>query len=185
MSEDESEDFDLDAMLRAVPGPRDHHYAFAHMALPSFAFGLEPSVNLERMASDLDFFRWLWAAAAQKMGTDPLPDGGLGARYVRDGELEAVIVTMPEARFTTEAIMIAIVRKTTHRWLLFPRRELRYLTLEVGASITEDGRIDTEKGRRTVLGEWTPQPSHFNYGDGPPPTAHAFAEAAFAKCRGG
>lgn len=181
MSEDDPEDLDLDAMLRTVHGPRDHHYAFAHMALPSFAFGLEPSVNLERMAADLDFFRWLWAAAAQKMGTDPLPDGGLGARYVRDGELEAVIVTMPEARFTTEAIMTAIVRKTTRRWLLFPRRELRYLTLEVGVSTSEE--VDTGRRRRTVLGEWTPQPSHFNYGDGPPPTEHAFAEAAFAMCR--
>lgn len=182
MSED-PEDLDLDAMLRAVPGPRDHHYAFAHMALPSIAFGLEPSVDLERMAADLDFFRWLWAAAAEKMGTDPLPHDGLAARYVRDGEIEAVIVMMPEARFTTEAIMIAIVRKTTRRWLLFPRRELRYLTLEVGASITEDGRLAA--GKRTVLGEWTQQPSHFNYGDGPPPTEHAFAEAAFAKCREG
>jgi len=177
---DEPEDFDLEAMLRALPQPRDHHYGFAHMALPSVVFALGASIDLERMAADLDFFRGLWTEAAQKMNADPLPHDGLGARYVRDGELDAVIVTMPEAQFASEAIMTAIVRRTTRRWLLFARRELRYLTLEVGVSMTEDGRL---AGRRTVLGEWTQQPSHFNYGDGPPPAEDAFAQAAFAKCR--
>ncbi|MBZ0119481.1 MAG: hypothetical protein K8H88_21000 [Sandaracinaceae bacterium] len=174
---DDNGDFDLEAALRGAGRPRDHHYAFAHMALPSVVFGLGPRVDLERMAAERAFFTDLWTEAGRAMGGELLPAEGLSAQYVRDGELDAVIVTMPQARFPVEAIMTAIVRRTTRRMLVFSRRELRYLTLEVGVTLTGD------QAGRTVLGEWTQEPSHLNFGDGPPPTREDFVTAVFAKVR--
>jgi len=47
-----------------------------------------------------------------------------------------------------------------------PKARLRYLTLELAASKSETPR--------TVLGEWTPDGMHLNYGDGPAPELSAF-----------
>lgn len=173
------DDPDIQALLSQTPYPRDHHYVFAHRLLPRMTFALSPKLELTRVAADLSFFRGIWTEVGS-MVDEALPDDGLAATVVEDGELSVLVLSLPPAEVPAEAIMIAIVRQPIRRLLVFPGMQLRYFTLELGLALTDGFQI---AGHRTVLCEWTKKGAHLNYGDGPPAEVGAFAAAVIEQCR--
>jgi hypothetical protein len=114
------------------------------------------------------------------MVDEALPDDGLAATVAADGELSVLVLTLPPAEASAEAIMVAIVRQPVRRLLVFPGMQLRYFTLELGLALNDELQL---AGHRTVLCEWTRKGAHLNYGDGPAVEVGAFAAAVFEQCR--
>jgi hypothetical protein len=154
---------------------RAHHYLFAHRVLPSVFFE-NPARFIEVLAKDgIGFLRFFW----ERVGSDlkdetALPASGLNYQTRRtDDGVTVVIITLPQPEAAPEAYFAAAVYR--------PPMEggaslCRYFTLEYGIDLTGSQS-------RTVLCEWTsqPSPSHLNYGDGPEATEMAFFKAVCEK----
>jgi hypothetical protein len=176
---DQPDDVDEEALLRGLlgdqPRARPHHYLFAHRVLPGRLWQ-NPSWFLETLYSEhtLGFLLTRWGEAA--MGLDESeflpPEEKLRCNFFDlAGGYRAAVISLPEARFVTEAHMVAMVsRPEQRRWLFFKTDPvLRYFTLEYG--LCED-----LKTPRTVLCEWTPN-AHLNYDTGPAANPEAFLGA--------
>lgn len=180
---DEGPGLDIEALLGGMGEPREHHYVFAHVALPSVVHrGMNAnSVDLRELASS-DMFRDLWAKVGENVDGQRLSEAGLRAEYIAtdDGSVEGILITMPEATQMSEAIAAAIVRVTRKRMFVFKRCELRYLTLELGMDFDDQMQVS---GSRTVLCEWTADGAHHNMGTGP--AVGEFGDFALAQCGAG
>jgi hypothetical protein len=80
-----------------------------------------------------------------------------------------VLITPPKPEHTTEVHYIAIILDRVDP------KFLRYVVLEHS--------WDVNGAPRTVLGEWTSEGSHVNYGDGPVPTEDSFLSTICDKFR--
>ncbi len=165
--------------------PRCHHYTLAHQALRTVAFeqpagflGLLASPEARSFLADL-----LTAVTEHCQGREPWPDFGVEALTIhtfRVGQFPCAVVELPPPRAVTEAFFVAAVLLVDlDREQPAPQEAaLRYFTLEKGFVL--DGPP------RTVLGEWTAEGSHHNYGDGPAPQLGPFVramEAMLARAR--
>lgn len=144
--------------------PRDHHYFYAHRVLPTLAFrDTIQTLDILRSENGLDFLTGLWHDMGRQLrARDRLPPDGLQLEMRRDGKYLYALVTLPPPLYSPEAYMVALQFESE---LLAPR--LRYFALELGY-------LDPAGPRRTVLCEWTAEPAHLNFGDGPPPEVEAF-----------
>lgn len=157
---DEGTDPLLDEARRALP-PREHHYRFAHRALPHFA--RQRPEELRRILTDpraFEFLRYLWDLIGKDLGPEKaLPSVGLGCSLAEDTPQRTIaIVWMPEPVTPPEAWLAAVAFGPTVTGL-------RYFTLE------------RSFGQRTALCEWKADGAHANYGSGPGADADAFARA--------
>ncbi len=153
---------------------RMHHYLFAHKALTQMALQGPPKMlDLLSTPMGTPFLLDMWESVgkdlekAQRMEPDGL---GCESRQL-DGGRKVVVVRMPPPQSATEAYFVGILIKPESRKMLVFKEpaQVRYLTLELGASM--DGQA------RTVLCEWTTDGSHVNMGDGPAPNLDAFVDA--------
>ncbi|MCZ7644237.1 MAG: hypothetical protein M5U26_02970 [Planctomycetota bacterium] len=152
---------------------RQNHYVFAHRVLPNLAHHDALQVFEILSSEKAQTFLWnVWRDLTQKI-KDSVPAEATPADFhiyrVRLRNYPAAVIVTPPPEGITETHMVAVV------WLmdlgaggLPDDPAVRYFTLEKGAR-SEDG------GERTVLGEWTKDGSHLNFGDGPPAEPKAFA----------
>ncbi len=187
MSDDELSPFDPDdlspeerekfeAALNG-PGSREHHYVFAHQALPMLIMS-EPGDWIPVFAhpqAGREALNDFW----DRVGSD-FPEeervSGLGLDcFQREFTLlegMALIFTFPDPKQGVEAYFSALVLLPGKKRLFRKRAPatLRYLTLELGT--------DLDGAPRTVLGEWLFTEEgirHSNYGDGSEAEVEAFA----------
>jgi hypothetical protein len=142
--------------------PRRHHYMFAHRELPSGArrFGADLVAAGRDGQLTLDV---VWNRVGEGLPEpDRLPAEGLSHSYHERAGHRVLLISLPTARYPTEAHFTAIAVPTEGE-------AVRYFTLEYAVSPMDGGRY-------TVLGEWNEQ-RHINYGEGPPPDADAFLTA--------
>lgn len=173
-----------------LPEPRCHHYLLAHRALPSVAFARPRAFFGVLATSDArDFLEDLLGMVSQQC-RECEPESKLdfsvddiSIHHSCIGKFPCVILKMPEAKVMAEAIYVAAVLLddadlSPAAWEHEVETEtpdktaMRYFTLEKGLML--DG------SDRTVLCSWTPEGSHFNFGDGPAPHIETF-EAAIEK----
>jgi hypothetical protein len=174
-------DDEVERLIANEPQPRAGHYIFAHQALPALArhspLGLFAALASENAATILGELLTEVAAHCRQAGEAcELSADELTIHKLRIGEQPCIIIGFPQPRGTTEAHMVGLV--------LFgdlnadppdpSSFSIRYITLERGS------RADTGEAR-TVLGEWTADGSHCNFGDGPPPAIDEFARAIAAQ----
>src|SRR5262249_39711875 len=140
---------------RRTDGPRPHHYRFAHRTLPAAVHKLLPE-RMQQVGPWVvrSFFEdavvALWNIVGDEMAAEErIEPDGLRAVY-EPGPPEMVLVVMPPARHMAEAHFAAVVIQDS---------VARYFVLE--DSWTPD-RADA-----TVIGEWTRDQTHVNYGPGP------------------
>lgn len=148
--------------------PRPHHYHFAHGYLRRLV--LESPIDFMGLAADgsLDARLSLsWQSVGARFAdAERLPADGLSSAVASIGETTIVVVTMPPAQHVTEVHYAAIVPAATIRGSEVARR---YLVLEHSWNLDDSPA--------TVLGEWTTEGHHVNFGDGPRPQAAAFVAA--------
>jgi hypothetical protein len=156
------------------PKQTRHHYEVAHVALRQFATNLpyrflDIAVSSERHQFLENVLNLVSTEVAEE---GPAP---FKARQIRMSpafidDYPAVIVEMPPAHFTAEAIMVCFVVCVSVKELRQPpsNPQTRYFTLE---------RADTVLvgPSRTMLCEWVGE-RHLNYGDGPEATSHALVQ---------
>jgi hypothetical protein len=156
--------------------PHCHHYTFAHHALRQMAFE-RPLTCLGVLASPdaTRFLCDLWGQVDQhcrrRGETSTINPSELVVHTGRVGDFPCAVVEMPEPWFVTGAHFVGLVLGVPLDQLApdLDDPPLYYYTLEKGASFD-----DTE---RTVLGAWTREGSHLNYGTGPEPNVAAFVRA--------
>jgi hypothetical protein len=164
-SDSNAEDFDE---------PRCHHYALAHYALRSAAFG-DPLAYLGILASpDARGFlaHMLRSVSEHCKNEEPgFAAEDIAVHPVRVGRYPCAVVELPRPRAAAEAYFTAAVllADLQDRTPESAPLELRYFTLEKGITLAGPPR--------TVLCEWTSEGSHANYGDGPMPQLEAFVRA--------
>jgi hypothetical protein len=157
---------DLGARLGGKP--RFWHYFIAHVALRDFALRGE---GLPRDAMSAPgtrtFFTMILSRMAPHLQIAAEEAPGLAAGFVvhqrRVGAADVTIVEMPAPTGPTECHFVALV----------PRQDgveqARFFTLE-----------DAGDGV-TMLGGWSAEEKHLNYGEGPVPTMAAFTAALAAR----
>ncbi|MBL8794277.1 MAG: hypothetical protein JNM56_10245 [Planctomycetia bacterium] len=142
---------------------RQHHYLFAYMALPDFAFRdasrfLMPGLGQALVAA-------IWEFAGEN-SDERLPADGLemSVEPLSSG-LSAAVVQLPAPAEAPEAYFAAIV----------PDRDgnTHYFTLERSVSLDGSEEIPTVLGGVDLRNGF----SHSNYGEGPPPERRAFVAA--------
>jgi hypothetical protein len=175
---DDPEDEELRRkLLGDQPGPRPHHYAFAHDHLPGVLWH-DPRMLLFTLfeASELfleDQLRIRWQVVGERFDpAERLGDEGLSSSiHTLANGFQAAVITLPPPQASCEAHMVAVAYRPPRRRLLFWKTEpvLRYFTLEHG--------FDPETNEwLPLLCEWT-RHGHLNYGEGPAPEVAAFLEA--------
>lgn len=168
--------------LEGLPRAREHHYHFAHRFFPALVrqMGAATLFILANPDKAPAFLSEVWA----DFGAEIPPDDRIATppRLARIGQALLntspgliALIEMPAAQAVTEAHFVALVcaesldRADGESLEAFRERmrevAVRYLTLEYGFSL--DGTP------RTAFCEWTPDGSHLNRGDGPPPDADA------------
>jgi hypothetical protein len=175
-TEPEDDEF-LRELFGDQPGPRPHHYAFAHDHLPGILWH-DPRMLLFALfeASELfrdDQLRIRWQVVGERFDlVERLGGEGLCcSRHTLANEFQAAVITLPPAQRPSEAHMVAIVYRPPQRRLWFWKTApvLRYFTLELGFD-------PKTKEWLTLLCEWTPY-GHLNYDQGPSPEVTAFLGA--------
>lgn len=149
--------------------PRHQHYVFAHRYLPNLFFG-DPVRFFGALESGGDaFLHWLWKRCESEAKDGVvIPPTGLEAHLFRfDDETLCACITLPQPLGITEAYWVAAVYR--------PEREtppgarfVAFYTLEFG--------YDLDDEPRTVLGSWSADGTHSNFGDGPEASMDAFLE---------
>jgi hypothetical protein len=156
--------------------PRCHHYTLAHHALRRVALD-DPLAYLGILASPdaSEFLAHLLRSVSEHCRErEPRPDFGVeevAIHKVRVGRYPCAVIEMPRPRATTEAYFTAAVLLADPQDGLpaSGRVEARYFTLEKGFVFGGPPR--------TVLGEWTAEGTHVNFGDGPAPRLESFLKA--------
>ena len=155
--------------------PRQHHYQFAHRALPQFGLaGVAQTLDILKTPMGGPFLIDIWDKVGQDLPKqERLPPSGLAcsSHQTADGR-SVIVVALPPPEEMTEAWFVAFLRVPEERRLMIFKSPatLRCFTLEKGVNL-EDG------AQRTVLCEWTRDGNHMNFGDGPSPTVEAFVAA--------
>lgn len=156
---------------------REHHYRFAHQALPQMAFA-DPNRAMGILGGPdaVPFLNSIWQSVSEDLpAAQRLSPQGLRCATRSVDNYAVAIVVLPPAIEFTEAIFIALAYGPMGDSDEASQRSLRYFTLEVGFVLEGDA------AGRTVVGEWTSQPAHLNWGDGPPSDdPDAFLEAVRA-----
>jgi hypothetical protein len=154
--------------------PREHHYLFAHQALPAM-FHSAPERLLSLLAEQgHNLLRLWWHQVADCIEeSDWLSAQGLDYELRRlDERTYLILITFPLPQNVTELYFAGLVYRPAHPntspWLK-KRVYARYFTLEVG--------FELAGGLRPVLGEWLANGHHLQHGDGPAPEAALFVEA--------
>jgi hypothetical protein len=156
--------------------PRCPHYTFAHVALRSVAFQ-QPLQCLAVLASPdarafiADLLQSVSEFCREQGREADFRANDVVVHMVRAGGYPCAVIEMPPPRATTETFYVALVLLVDPSEASpdFEKVALRYFTLEKGFVL--DGPP------RTVLGEWTAEGSHVNYGDGPAPGLEPFLQA--------
>ena len=142
---------------------RQQHYAYAHQVLPMLFFK-RPAEFYEAIQQDGERFL---LATWNQVGDDVADPTPVDSRQLnlqkREGDgREIFIVTFPTPQGVPEAYFAAMV--------YVKGVPSHYMTLERG--------VDPFTGQATtVLGEWTSDHRHENFGDGPTPTVDEFVRA--------
>lgn len=166
------------------PGhPRASHYALAHRVIPGLVFRnpmiavalhLEAEGTTEHDHSFVDSF----VRAANRAANDDEPIE-VGAVRLSSALIEghaAAVFHFPPPRHTTEAFFSAVVQG--FEFANPPRNRARVAPRYFVLEHSTDGPAP-----HTVLGGWSPEGTHFNFGPGPAPTEQAFLEAVAAHLR--
>ena len=144
---------------------RQHHYLFAYMALPDFAFRDATRFLTSSPVLGKALVEAIWEFAGENVD-ERLPVAGLefGVERLPSG-LPVAVVQLPAPVEAPEAYFAAIVRNQSG--------DTHYFTLE--RSVALDGSDEIP----TVLGTVDPRGGfqHANFGEGPPPDRRAFVEA--------
>ncbi|WP_406696657.1 hypothetical protein V5E97_37300 [Singulisphaera sp. Ch08] len=161
------------------------HTLFAHRALPSLGFE-NPSNFLNAVAGPMgeQLLREVWADVCQqtKIETEPAPASFPIQRFMLGNEF-AVLIELPAPRHVPEPYFVVFVtelpKSADELPLSSERARARYFTLEKShdelAELLQPREATSGDLPATVLGEWTLDGSHHNYGFGPPPDWKAFA----------
>ncbi len=158
----------LDALGEKLGGePRFWHYFVAHVALRDFALRGE---GLPAAAADPEksrgFFAMILSKMAEHIGLSAAEAerlaGEFTVRHRRIGGYDAAIVQLPTPCGPTECHFVALL----HAQNGLPAR---YFTLEDAG------------GGVSILGGWSADEKHLNFGEGPAPTVEAFVAAVAAQ----
>ncbi|MCR9145165.1 MAG: hypothetical protein NXI24_23205 [bacterium] len=156
---------------------RDHHYYLAHYALryvahddPLFFFAVLGSDESEK------FLNHIFTNLCENV-PDPAVQPHFGVEDLkihrtRIGQYPVVTIEMPPALTMGEAYFATFVGLFDLSEAAGEKSEElrgRFFTLEVGQTL--------EGQARTVIGEWTHDESHLNYGTGPAPSLPEFLGA--------
>jgi hypothetical protein len=154
----------LDALGEKLGGePRFWHYFVAHVALRDFALRGE---GLPEAAADPDkargFFAMILGKMADHLGLSASEAERLAEKFTvvhrRIGGYDAAIVRLPSPRGPTECHFVALL----HAQNGLPAR---FFTLEDAG------------GGVSILGGWSADEKHLNFGEGPAPTIENFVAA--------
>jgi hypothetical protein len=150
--------------------PRRHHYEFAHRALPALLFTQEDK-TLSLLENDgYSFLKDLWIEVGeivQEDGHSVIEYKDLELSKEKIDNTKIYVAKLPIPVGLTEAYFVAIVEK---------ENEIKYFTLELTVAQMCGGRSDA-----TILGEWTSDHQHLNYGCGPKPLKEDFIRAVIEK----
>jgi hypothetical protein len=186
-----------DVDIEGLDGPREHHYAFAHRALPECLFG-DAIRMVAAVLSDNSqaLLHALWDRVGEDLdAAERLSPEGVGWELRRLGDGAILIVSlpipckMPEAYFVAGLLRPAGPAGTESDEP--PEVSVRVFTLE----LTEPGKYASEAyleelleaqaaGTHAVLCEWTHDGQHLNYGGPVPPTVDDFIAAIRANVAG-
>jgi hypothetical protein len=151
--------------------PRIHHYEFAHRFLPTMAWQ-HPSEALVALASTqaIGYLSSLWRSLGWQLPAyERIEPQGLNCDVRRYGDFVIAVITLPPPVAIPEAYFTALVFSPAGSMSQdgLQQLALRYLTLEASYDWSN-------QEERTVLGEWTAQGGHLNYGTGPGPNPQEF-----------
>lgn len=150
----------------AILQPRNLHYRYAHKYLPYLLFS-DSAWLREKLDLDGTFFlKKLWDQYGQRFPRDErISSIGLDLSVHKiEPDMTIYLVTYPTPGRMTECYFTALV---------FQGDNVAYWTLEYGIDLSTNMP-------RTVLGAWTEDGAHHNYGDGPEPEKEAFLQAVIA-----
>ncbi len=103
-----------------VRRPRKHHYLFAHRLLPRIFFTDTDQLMMRLKADPEQAIVRFWNSVGESVSPDErlLPEG-LSAEYgVRPDGVRVVLVTLPPAEVSPEAIFAALAIRGRERWYL-------------------------------------------------------------------
>ncbi len=160
------------ARMKKVPGPETpHHYIFANIALRK-ACEEDPLAFFDVIASPQrdEFLKDVWQQIRENYDTAGIPPFELSDIRFTTCRLKnspCIVVSMPRPAQIAEAHFVAIVLNVNSK-SKSPSEQPRilYFTLEKGVNV--DG------SERTVLGGWSDNDTHLNFGSGPPATLEDF-----------
>jgi hypothetical protein len=160
-----------------IPSSREQHYWFAHRTLPQILFQNPAVFFAATMERDADPLRALWCWLGERLGpaTASVERDALAGEVLRlEGVGLVALITLPPPRGLAEAYFAAAVYLQQSEE---PPETItvRYVTLELTRSSPENPGPEP-----TMLGEWTVDGAHVNYGFGPAPTPEGFIEAVRA-----
>jgi hypothetical protein len=145
---------------------RQHHYLFAYMALPDFAYRDVARFLAFSPPFGKAFVTAIWDLAGQGLA-ETMPADGLefGVEQLPSG-LPVAVVQFPAPVEPPEAYFAAITRD--------PNGATRYFTLERSLSLDESDAVQTILG-----GVEFPDGNfrHINFGEGPAPDRQAFLQS--------
>jgi hypothetical protein len=171
---------------------RFHHYAFAYKALPPIFFENPlPVLGILASPKGEGLLRDIWedvGKAAKKVGRADggghvKPKGLACVEKLRAGDWAVAVVALPEPMAQPEAWFVALACKIPDPEALqgngdeMPKPEARCYTLEMAWD-------DDQKNIKSFLCAWFPDGGRANYGEGPEPSAEAFAAAVAAHLEG-
>jgi hypothetical protein len=152
---------------------RYHHYVFAHRATPYQVFS-EQERTLKAFENDGQaFVERAWVAVggqAEKNGHKPIEKTGLEFSMEQINDIKIYLIKLPAPTGITEAYFVATAVKNG---------SVEYFTLERTICIAE-----TCEKNPTVLGGWTNDGKHLNYGKGPEPNKEDFVKSVIGLQQG-
>ena len=152
---------------QAEPGGRYQHYVFAHRALPSVIFSCDEKTLMAFETNGQVFVQRVWDAVgkeARKAGQSMIDSNGLEFSVEHIGYTKLYLIRLPEPVVPPEAFYVAAVVQDG--------KATKFFTLEKTFCPTETPQCDN-----TVLGGWTKNGIHVNYGIGPAPIKEHFLSA--------
>lgn len=118
------------------------------------------------------FLQHLWKRSAEVAQLSPMDSRGLGCSSFPTSGGVTLVVHMPPPEGMTECFFMGLRIRKGKRTMLFlsGKPQFDYFTLELS--------MDLSSGQpTTVLGGWTPEGSHSNFGSGPGPDPAQFVAA--------
>ena len=167
----------------STPGP-SQHYVFAHRAIPGAVFH-DPKrfFSICNGPDGARFVRDLWTEAGKGLLPGAQRDSeGLAHTVTMAGDTEAVVVVhLPAPGQMTEAYFVAVIGALTastggEPLTLDAVQSARVFTLEQSHDPSTGAPL-------TMLGEWTEEGTHMNYGDVAASTEDAFVAACLGRVR--